>query len=364
LGDAEKIGVEAMYELFNEPVAWLMILLTMATVMTVKYWSTPLTSVIESKLRLNANHAAKLQTMFEHLGRTLQTFDDKIQKQIGAVDTKLGLLTRDVGSISRDAHEIEAHLVKLEVKTGVAETKLSTMQHQVDVDAGALKRIEDQIKNNSGAVENNTRQIDYLEHEVHDLEMLQIDDKIETNTGRVKNNARQIQHIEYEVKSLLRNELKGLRNELRGLEHNGHYENGSYESRRRAIHELENADRRIEKLMDDTIQFEASYQGHPAWQSNGSPSAQEHEEHHSKLIDAAQHIFRDIKKYLTRNAVQDMEVEAEQVNWSRGELFANPSSPEAVRAYHLQVKDYFIKLKDAIARTLHEITADTHRTDH
>ena len=79
------------------------------------------------------------------------------------------------------------------------------------------------------------------------------------------------------------------------------------------------------------------------------------EEQYRKLVDAAQNIFGDVRIHLPRAAILAMELEAEQLDWSKGELFTNTGSSEAVKAYHQQVKNYLIKLKGAISRCLHEI---------
>jgi chromosome segregation ATPase len=356
------------YSIINDPLVWLAMATVLGTGIAYSYWSDPVAASIDGKLRRTSEHAKNVQQVLDGLGKGAVAFEGKLAKQIAAIETRIGKLSSDVGAVKHETQVIDKHVGKLEAKTGVTVSKLATVLNKVDADASRLKRIDDQVRDGAGKVLSNSLQIDHLEHEVHDLELRRLDDGLKSNTGRVISNTRHIGHIEHEVKSLLRNELKGLRQELQAIGHgNGHgngHSNGDYDMRRRAITELETADRKIEKLMAETIQYEAGYFGQSSWQVNGAASSQEHEEHHRKLLDTAQHIFRDVRKYLTRTAVQDMEVEGDQIDWSRGELFANPGSPEAVRAYHLQVKDYFIKLKEAISGSLHEITEHARRGDH
>lgn len=367
-----------MFELFDDSLFGLLLVMLVLTALATRFWnwnwlwSAPLSASVRQKLTAHQGQAAKLQVVFEDLGHSLQSFEGKMRKQIAAVENKLKDLSGDLGKVRQETHGIEKHVGKLEVKTDIAATKLVDVKHQVDVDAGALKQIGVQNKSSIDLVDSNTFQMVHLEHEVHHLEhaihgikLKQMDDKVKSSLGKVNSNARQIGHIEDEVKGLLKHELSDLKKELHGLlkhevhglEHPDHYKNGDYESRRRAVAELESANRKIENLMDETIQVEAGYQNHYSWDLNGglngTPPAQEYEEHHRKLIDAAQHIFRDVRKHLNRTAIQDMELASKQIDWSRGELFANPASPEVARAYHQHVKEYFISLKEAISGSLH-----------
>jgi hypothetical protein len=363
-----------MFELFDDSLFGVLLVMLVLTGIAARYWNWrgPLNSSARQTLMANREQATKLQEVFEGLGHGLHNFEGKMRRQLASVEGTLARVSSDLGKVRQGAHAIEKHVGKLEVRSDVAASKLDAISHQVDVDAGALKRIGDQNRDSIGVVNINTLQIDHLEHEVHHLEhevhvlkLKRIDAKVKSSVGKVDSNARQIDHIEQEVKGLLKHELTGLkqelqgllRHEVRGLEHPDHYKNGDYENRRRAIAELESANRKIENLMDETIQVEAGYQTHYSWDRNGGlngmPPAQEFEEHHRKLIDAAQHIFRDVRKHLNRAAVQDMELAAQQIDWSRGELFANPASPEVARAYHQHVKEYFISLKEAISSSLH-----------
>jgi hypothetical protein len=261
------------------------------------------------KLRESGEQITKLHTVFENLGHTIHSVEGKMRKQLESVESKVSYLSVDLGEARREAHDIVKHVDSLEAKTVAAATDADAIKNRVDEAACALKRIDDEIKDNMGMVNSTDRQIDHVEREVH------------------------------------------------CLEYHDHYKAGDYDSRSVATAELESADRKIERLMDETIQIEAGYRRRCVSERNGATLAEEYEEHHRKLIDAAQHIFFDVKKYLSRAAIRAMEVEEEQIDWSRGELFANTASDDAAKAYHQEVKDYFIKLKEAITKSLSEMAA-------
>jgi hypothetical protein len=350
-------------ELFYDSTFWELIAMMVLIGFAVKYFFNPVTAAAPPfmtwKLKEGQEHAVMLQDVFDTLGRTIRSLDERLRKQLEAVESKVVQLTADIGLVRHETHAVEKHAAKLAVTTDAFATKLGVVEHNVDAEVSRLKQIGAQVKDSVGLTGSNAQQIDRLTHEVHHLEreahrieLQRIDSRLKAGMTRVVRNTRHINDIE-----------QGLRwFELHDAEHHGHNGNGHYDGRSRAIAELESADRKIENLMDETIQIEAGYLGHYARALNSIPAlngipSQEYEEHHRKLIDTAQHIFRDVKKYLTPAAVKDMEVEGEQVDWSRGELFANPTNLEAARAYHQQVKDYFIKLKEAVTSSLHELAA-------
>ncbi len=294
---------------YESPVLWALIVLIVLTGLASRYWSQAFIFPIQVKLKENGEQITKLHTVFENFGHTIHNFDGKMRKQLESVESKVSHLSADLGEARREAHDIVKHVDSLEAKTVAAAAKVDAIKNQVDEEACELKRIDDEIRGSMGMVNSTDRQIDHLEHEIHCLDYQDL------------------------------------------------HKAGDYDSRRSAIAELESADRKIERLMDETIQIEAGYRRRCASERNGATLAEEYEEHHRKLIDASQHIFYDVRKYLSRAAIRAMEVEEEQIDWSRGELFANTASDDAAKAYHQEVKDYFIKLKEAISRSLKDMAA-------
>ena len=338
-----------MFGLFDyDPAVWFIVFILLTGIL-LKFRSEPVTYPLQQKLKQIREQTTKLQDVFKDIGLSIQNLEALMRKPIEAFESKIALAGVALGEARHEVKDLRQRFDKVEIKAGVIPPKVENLKQQVDELIGKVTLIDAQNKENASQINGNTVQIDHLKHAVHHIEremhqheLKQLDNKLKIGLGRVVRNTRQIDHIEQEVESLIRHDDYH------------HHSNGDYDGRSRAIAELESADRKIENLMDETIQIEAGHMGLP--RSLNGMSGQEFEEHHRKLIDAAQHIFRDIRKYLTRSAIQDMEVAGEQIDWTRGELFANPTSAEASRAYHQHVKEYFIKLKDAITSSLHEIT--------
>ena len=336
--------------MFNEEELLLILIATTAMTAAVVAYFWPR---VPGKLSRHRERAARLRESFE-IEPMIQALEAKLRKHLEAVESGIAQTGSAISLLRHEAGDAEKHAGRLAIQVGSVGNKFGSVNAGVDSEISSLKQLHDLGRENAILVDGNTLKIAQIEHEVHRLyreahqiELRRIDEKIKSGLTRVHRNARQIEKIENEVLVLLRQPDQ---------EYHDHFQNGDYgESRSRAIAELESADRKIENLMDETIQMETGYFGHHARPGNGMPT-QEYEEHHRKLIDTAQHIFRDIKKYLMRTSVHDMEIEAEKVDRSRGELFANPANTEAARAYHQQVKDYFIKLKEAITESLHELS--------
>jgi chromosome segregation ATPase len=159
-----------MFELFNESLFLVLILMLVLTGIATRFWRNPLPSSLRVKLSESEAHVAKLQKLSEGLGRTIQNLETKMQKQLDAVESKVASLSSDVGAAIRETHDIEKHVGSLEAKTDVASTKVEAIKHQVDAEVGELKRIDDQIKDNMGKGKTNALHIQYLEDEVHGLE--------------------------------------------------------------------------------------------------------------------------------------------------------------------------------------------------
>jgi outer membrane protein OmpA-like peptidoglycan-associated protein/uncharacterized protein YoxC len=335
--------------------AWGVIAMTILSGLAIGYWRTARS--IKETLKKSGEQVASLHTVFENLRHASHTLEGKMQR-LESMESNVARLSGAVDTARREAHDVEKHVDSLATKSDIAATEVAAIKHRVDTGDADLKRIDDQIKDTTDRGDRAARHIKRLEHDVHDRESVKRTQLTNNNIGwalkriaaEVKSNAsgiardgRHIEHLEHEVHG-----FQGPKN------HEGSTRD-DFDSRRRATAELESADRKIETLMGETIQIEAGYQNGDASASNGTQLAQQLEEHHRKLIEAAQQIFRDVRKYLGRPAIQAMEVQDEQLDWSRGELFANAASPEAAMAYHQQVKDYFIKLREVTSRRLHEI---------
>lgn len=159
-----------MFDLFNESLFLALIVMAALTVIASRFWRNPLTSSVKIKLKESEAQVAKLQKTAENLGRSIQNLESKMQKQLEAVEGKVAHISSDVGVAKREAHDIEKHVGTLEAKADVAVSKADAIKHQVEAEAGELKRIDDQIKDSMGKVKANAQHIKYLEDEVHDLE--------------------------------------------------------------------------------------------------------------------------------------------------------------------------------------------------
>lgn len=318
------------------------------TSFAVRYWIA--TRTLNAGIAHNDGRIARIDQLFGDIGQSLQKFGGGAQRKVELLSGSVGNLSQAALEVRREAHDVETHACKLESKATAAQAKVQTVKTRIEAEVGELRRIGAEVKGALGNIERNTRLIDQLEHEVHTVETL-------------RRMARQVMFkvngVGFELKRIaaqVRNQHNGAEHTPLSIDHvtNGHA--GSKEEyRRRAITELTAADRRIEKLMDDTIQTEAGYQTIFGSQFVRNELALEVEEHHRKLIDTAQSIFRDVRAFLAPASVQVMEALNEQIDWCRGELFANPSSMEAAKTYHAEVKDYSIKLKEAINKSLHAI---------
>jgi chromosome segregation ATPase len=158
-----------MFEILNEPLLWLMIVLTVFTGVAVRYWSNPLTEMVQEKLKSSDEQIAKLQKLSESLALTVHDLETRLQKQFDAVESKVTHLTGDVGNVIRETHDLDKHVGTLEVKADAAASKVDTIMHHVDVEVGELKRIDDQVKDSLGKVKTNAHHIQYLEDEVRSL---------------------------------------------------------------------------------------------------------------------------------------------------------------------------------------------------
>lgn len=330
------------------PPVWGLIGMVLVAGFAARYWMS--VRSFYDNLAQGRERVIKLDKTLESLGLCVHELSDKMQRKFASVETGVATLSVAVGTARREAHDVEKHAGKLDTKSAVATAKAYAIRRQVDMEVGELKRISDQVNSTLSNLDRNTRQIDHLEHEVHNLGMLkQIADQVSSRMSGVGQEMRRIAaQVKQSTNGSGRNGLYlgHVEDGARGVEH--------HEARRKAIAELKAADRKIEHLMDDTIQTEAVYRTNFGSQLDDLELAQEYEEHHRKLIEAAQQIYGAVHKYLVPTAVEAMEAENEQVDWNRGELFANTASLDAARAYHQQVKDYFIKLKDAITKSLHE----------
>ena len=155
---------------YEEQILWALIVMIVLTALASRYWSHTFISPIQEKLKEHGEQIAKLHKVSENLGHTVHSFEGKVQKQLDSVECAVSHLGGDVGKVRREASDLEKHVNNLEAKADVTATKIDAVKQQVDEDVCELKRIDDQIKDGMGRVNNHARQIDHLEHEVHYLE--------------------------------------------------------------------------------------------------------------------------------------------------------------------------------------------------
>ncbi len=113
---------------------------------------------------------AKFEKENDSLAKTIDDLKKEMLKRMDGVEQSLAQLTGNVGEVRRETTDIEKHVDDLETKTTVATSKVEAIKHQVEVDLGELRRIDGQIKDSLLKVDQNARQIEYLAHEVRDLE--------------------------------------------------------------------------------------------------------------------------------------------------------------------------------------------------
>ncbi len=150
-----------------ERVIWTLIVLAVLVGLTVWYWAT--TRSIKQRLKASREHVARLEKVSDSLKHTVRDLEDKLQKQLASIEATITQLGGTVGEAQRETHDVEKHIDVLETKTEVAATAVDTIKHQVDMDVGELKRIDEQVKNSISRIDRNARHIDRLEIEVHTL---------------------------------------------------------------------------------------------------------------------------------------------------------------------------------------------------
>ena len=344
-----------------------------------------------ARLRDITMRVSNVQTASAGLAADVQKFDAGLQTRYESLKGSISRLSGVLGDVRREAHFVEKQVCRLETKTAMATHKVDAVAQQVKVEVNELKSIEDKIVSNISKIKTYGQQIEALEHEVRSLERKRLHYHINSSIGLVTNTSRQLSQIEREVQALkglenshgvdlkrIDSEIKNsiakvnhnalqinhLEREVHVLENhddlkNGHSgsKNGTYQARLKAEAELNSAYRKIEKLMDETISVEIGCQVLYTSERQGLIVAQDIEEHYRKLMELAAYIFNDVRKYFAPCTIQAMELEAEQLEWSRGELFTNAGNPETARAYHQQVKAYLIKLKESITKSRQSIAA-------
>lgn len=342
------------------------------------------------RLREVALRVASLQGMSTDLALGVTSLDTGMRQRFETLEGNLNRLGSAIGEVRRETQFVEKQVGKLEAKADVASYKVDAVAQQVHAETIELKRIDERIGECVGKIRNYGQQIDGLEREVRSLEMKRVHYQLKNSIGLGNANARQISMIERNVQTLNgiensnRNDLKRidsevkksiaqvnhaalqithLEKEVQVLESheelkNGHGEskNGVFKTRVKAETELKSAYRKIEKLMDETISLEIGCQMVYSSERQSLIVAQENDEHYRKLIEMAEEVFDHVKKYFPSAIVQCMNLEGEQLEWCRAELFANASNPEAAKAYHQQVKMYLIKLKDSISKAINAIS--------
>ncbi len=371
-----------LLDLLSEAAFGAMVVVFGLTIAFIWAWNNWLSADLQEMLQDFARRVTGIERTSTSLVKGFRDVDTSFRARLDLFETNLKKLNGDLGDVRREAHSIEKQVDKLDTKTTVTVSKVEAVEKEVNTEASEVKRIDDQIQTTTTKINCYQRQIQDLEREVHALELRRVNYQLKASIGLLSSNSRKIHAIGHEVKG-----LKGLESfdrveisrisgqveqsvrQLEHLEHevhhghNGHhgphhgYPNGKIhlDHGGKVDAELRSAYRKIEKLMDETIAIEIGPDLIFTSGRHGVAAAQEYEEHYRKLIELAQYIYNDIKKYLPRAAINAMEVEEEQLDWARGELFTNSGSSEAVKSYHMQVKTYLIKLKDVVSKCLHAI---------
>ena len=135
-----------------------------------RYWQKMQPFSVREKLKELGEHITKIEKENDSLAQTIDDLKKDMLKRMDSVDTSLAQLTGNMGDVRKETTSIEKHVDDLEEKTVVATTKADAIKHQVEVDLGELRRIDGQIKDSLTRVDQNARQIEYLAHEVRDLE--------------------------------------------------------------------------------------------------------------------------------------------------------------------------------------------------
>lgn len=337
-----------------------------------------------------ALRVASLQGSSADLALGVQGLDAGMRMRFDAVEGHISRLGAAIGEVRRETHFVEKQVSKLEAKADIATHKVEAVAQQVQAEAVELKRIDERIGQCVGKIKTYGQQIDRLEREVRSLELKRVHYQLKNSIGLGNANARQISLIERNVQTLNgiensnKNDLKRIDSEVKKsiarVNHNavqithlerevqvlesheefkngnGESKNGALKTRAKAEAELKSAYRKIEKLMDETISLEIGCQMVYSSERQSLIVAQENDEHYRKLIEMTEEVFDHVKKYFPPAIVQCMNLEGEQLEWCRAELFANASNPEAAKAYHQQVKMFLIKLKDSISKAIHAIS--------
>lgn len=344
---------------------------------------------IES-LKEVAMRVASLRDASANLALGVHRFDSGVRVRFESLEGSINRLDCAVGEVRRETHFCEKQVDKLESKAETTAHKVEAVAQQVHAETLELKRIEEKIGENSSKIKRYAQQIEGLEREVRSLELKRVSYQVKNSMGLVSANSRQIDLIERNVQTLNgmgnshKVDLKRIDSEvkksLEKVHHNalqithlerevhvledgydehksGHFErkNSVFKGHGKIDTELKGAYRKIEKLMDETISLEIGCQMIYSSERQSMSMAQENDEHYRKLIEQAEEIFGDVRKYFPPAIVQCMELESDQLEWCRAELFANTANAEAARAYHQQVKVYLIKLKESISKGLHAI---------
>ena len=145
----------------------LLLIFTPVPLMFWRRWS-PLSS--PDKLKKLGKQLGKIEKENAVLAQTIDDLKTDMQKRMDSVEKSLTLMTGTLGEVKRETGDIDKHVDELENKTEVAANKVESIKHQVDVDLGELRRIDDQIKDSVIRVDQTARQIEYVAHEVRDLE--------------------------------------------------------------------------------------------------------------------------------------------------------------------------------------------------
>ena len=150
-----------------ERLLWILFICILLIALTALYWNA--TRAIRAKLAHSRQQIAQLENSAKSMEQTVRKLEEKAQRHLKSIEAKFVSLGTAVDDVKRETDEIECQVDTLEKKTADEVIVVDKIKHLVEVDAGDLKRIDDQVRCNSGSIERIGRHIEHLEIEVHGL---------------------------------------------------------------------------------------------------------------------------------------------------------------------------------------------------
>lgn len=150
---------------------FVIVLMVLIAFIAAWYWSKPNSGLARRwRLRGNEVQLVALKKPPENPNHMIADLDGKLSKQIDALNARLTQLGTDLSEIRRTTVGIDKHVDALESKSETVITKVDAVGHQVDMDVGELKRIDEHVKDSIGRAKGHALQIQNLEDEVRALE--------------------------------------------------------------------------------------------------------------------------------------------------------------------------------------------------